>query len=405
MKRSLALLAAFALALTLSACGGDPAQPGPDPSAEPSAAPTSVPQDATVAILPDNETDVVDLILGFPEETVLLTVNGREITAEEYCYWLGNMTAYYEMMYASGEETLDLSGEVAPGRTWDDQLRDTAYQNCVLLAITDALAAQQGVSLSDEDLRDLASDRARNITSAGGDAGYAYQLQVMGINDATASDMDQTAKLLEVVRADYAEKTAAALTGEEVARYVQDNDLLRAKHILLLTRDMTTGERYDDEKVARQKAKAEDILAQVQADPAKFDELMQANSEDSGLSAYPDGYVFTAGEMVAPFEEGTRALDIGGISGLVESDYGYHIILRLDPDCDETRQAMAQARLEDMLQTAIDQAEVVKAPEYDAITAEGYYNQLRQFQKTLHAPTDDMSNAQLEPDTSATPEG
>ena len=34
--------------------------------------------------------------------------------------------------------------------------------------------------------------------------------------------------------------------------------------------------------------------------------------------------------MVAEFEEATEALEFGEISGIVESDYGYHIILRKD---------------------------------------------------------------------------
>ena len=47
------------------------------------------------------------------------------------------------------------------------------------------------------------------------------------------------------------------------------------------------------EKVAEQKKLAEDLLAQLQGAedlPAKFDELMKAHSEDSGLESNPDGY-------------------------------------------------------------------------------------------------------------------
>lgn len=64
---------------------------------------------------------------------------------------------------------------------------------------------------------------------------------------------------------------------------------------------------------------------------------MNANSEDTGLAANPDGYAFTTGEMVQEFEDATRALEPGQISGLVESSYGYHIILRLEPTCAPVR--------------------------------------------------------------------
>ena len=59
---------------------------------------------------------------------------------------------------------------------------------------------------------------------------------------------------------------------------------------------------------------------------------MHAYSQDSGLANSPDGYTFTAGEMVAAFEDTTRSLEYGEISEVVQSPYGYHIILRQRPD-------------------------------------------------------------------------
>ena len=119
-----------------------------------------------------------------------------------------------------------------------------------------------------------------------------------------------------------------AATQEDLEKFAQDNDVLAAKHILLLTQDSQTGQALSEEEAAQKKAKAEELLAQLQAisDPAqleeKFDELMNANSEDTGLAANPDGYAFTTGEMVQEFEDATRALEPGQISGLVESSYG-----------------------------------------------------------------------------------
>ena len=61
-----------------------------------------------------------------------------------------------------------------------------------------------------------------------------------------------------------------------------------------------------------------------------FGRLADEYSEDPGRQTNPDGYIFTPGTMVQEFESATEALKYGEISGIVESDYGYHIILRKD---------------------------------------------------------------------------
>lgn len=75
------------------------------------------------------------------------------------------------------------------------------------------------------------------------------------------------------------------------------------------------------------KAKAEKILKQVKHDPAKFAELAKKYSEDPG-SAEQGGALgfFNRGMMVKPFEDAAFAMKPGEISGLVRSDFGFHII-------------------------------------------------------------------------------
>lgn len=402
-RRALVLALTLILAFTLSACGPKEAAPTETPTASPTAAPTQ-PVDPGIDFLPPNATDVAQEVLGFPNDTVLLTVNGADVTAEEYLYWLGNMTSYYDMMMSMYGSSLNLDEAVdSDGTTWGEQLKEIAYQNAVLIAVTPEAAARNGVTLDDEDLAELRQQRESNIESAGSEAKYAYQLQGMNISDETSFGLDLTSALFTKLEETYTQKLltaggAEALTDEDVAAYVEETGLLRAKHILLLTKDPDTGEDYDDAKKAEQKAKAEDILAKLREDPAQFDTLMNENSEDSGLSSYPDGYLFGPNEMVTEFEEGTRALAVGEISELVESTYGYHIILRLDADCEESRQECAESKFNEMMSAVVESAVVEKKPEYDSFTTKDYYEGLLAFQDTLQEPeVEDQSTATLEP--------
>ena len=96
----------------------------------------------------------------------------------------------------------------------------------------------------------------------------------------------------------------------------------RASHILIKAEASASA----DERV-KAKAKAAGLLAEVRKNPAGFAELARKNSDDTG-SAEQGGDLdfFGRSQMVKPFEDAAFTLKQGEISGLVESDFGFHII-------------------------------------------------------------------------------
>ena len=100
-------------------------------------------------------------------------------------------------------------------------------------------------------------------------------------------------------------------------RYQQAEER-RASHILL------AAEKLGKDKA---KAKAEELLKEVQKNPAAFGELAKKHSDDPGSAAKGgDLGFFGRGMMVKSFEEATFGLKEGETSGVVESDFGFHII-------------------------------------------------------------------------------
>ncbi|HEY8027423.1 MAG TPA: peptidylprolyl isomerase [Burkholderiaceae bacterium] len=97
----------------------------------------------------------------------------------------------------------------------------------------------------------------------------------------------------------------------------------RASHILIAVKAKAS----DADKAAA-KAKAEKLLAEVRKNPADFAKLAKENSDDPG-SAERGGDLdyFGAKAMVKPFSDAVQKMKVGDISDLVQSDYGYHIIL------------------------------------------------------------------------------
>ena len=99
---------------------------------------------------------------------------------------------------------------------------------------------------------------------------------------------------------------------------------VQVRHILL----KTTGKSPADD--AKMKAKADDLLKQIKAG-GDFADLARKNSEDPG-SANKGGELgwILRGQTVKPFEDAAFSLKPKDISGVVKTEYGYHILQVLD---------------------------------------------------------------------------
>ncbi|MFW6368983.1 MAG: peptidylprolyl isomerase, partial [Myxococcota bacterium] len=116
---------------------------------------------------------------------------------------------------------------------------------------------------------------------------------------------------------------------DEVASFYERNafryeqpERVRARHVLI-----SAGPEVSEEERAAARVKADEILAQAR-EGADFAELAREHSDDPG-SAQQGGDLdwFPRGQMVPAFEEVAFSLEPGEISDVVETPFGYHIIL------------------------------------------------------------------------------
>lgn len=95
-----------------------------------------------------------------------------------------------------------------------------------------------------------------------------------------------------------------------------------ASHILILAEKTAP-----EAAVKAASAKAEELLVKLRQSPGEFAALAKLHSQDPGSAARGgDMDWFRKGMMVKPFEDAAFALKDGEMSGVVRSDFGFHII-------------------------------------------------------------------------------
>ncbi len=102
-------------------------------------------------------------------------------------------------------------------------------------------------------------------------------------------------------------------------------ETVRASHILLMYQGS------DRSSATRSKAEAgqqiQGLLGQIQGG-ADFAALAKQHSDCPSSQKGGDLGTFGHGQMVKAFEDAAFGMQVGGVSGVIETQFGYHIVKR-----------------------------------------------------------------------------
>ena len=321
-----------------------------------------------------------------PEE-VVMTVDGKDVTWQDYFYAFYNQAQGMEQtfqMYQSYGMAMGWESQAnEAGQTFAELVDESAEKTMRSLITVESLAEEKGVTLNEEEEAQLEAEHKDNIAYFCGENGteedlYA-KLETMYLSKDFYSRLIRHSYLTQAILRTEGEQ----LSDEEVLSWMEENGILSANHILIGTMNLSTGEALDEAQVEEKTALAQQIAQELQAieDPAerekRFLELKEQYCEDGG------DYVFGPGVMVEEFYNGTQALAEGEVSDPVQSTYGYHIILRRPLKADDSvmsasgtqsaRELMMNERVNQLLQERMDQQQVEYAPGFQAPKILDYY--------------------------------
>ncbi len=240
---------------------------------------------------------------------VAVTVNGKDIMEADVD---AKINAYMDRM----------ASQIPPGMTeqYKKQMRPQVVESMVMEQLLDEQIKKAGINITDSDVNNKLNEI---VTAQPGMTMESFKARVAAQGQSFEQVEEQIKKTMgyEKLIGD------VEVNDAEAKAYYDENkedfnkpEQVKASHILVKVDASAT-----PEQKAAAKTKIDGLLKQVKAG-GDFATLAKENSDCPSKERGGDLGFFDRGTMVKEFADAAFALKVGEISGIVETQFGYHII-------------------------------------------------------------------------------
>lgn len=246
------------------------------------------------------------LTTGFKKNEIF-RIETMSCTLPEVMVYLTNAQDQYESVFGKEIWERDLDGV-----TLEENVKETVLAQLAQIKTMNLLAGQHGVSLDDGEMETVQAAAREYYDS---------------LNDAEIESMQVTKETIETLYAEFAlANKVYEYIIKDINPEISDDEArtITVQHILIKTYTLDgTGKKIDYTGAAREEARqrAEEVLSLAKKEGSDFEELVLTYSEGEKGT-----WSFGKGEMNKEFEDVAFELETGEISGIIETEYGYHIL-------------------------------------------------------------------------------
>ena len=260
------------------------------------------------------------------EIPAIATLDGENIDEACFKYYFTELRKEMQNQYGEvswHEATFD-------GKPALEYVRERALQAAVEDKIITNKAKEDNISLSAEDKNEIDFIKQNWISMYGGKSEFQDAIETnYGLS------AEQFDYMLEAVY--YKKYLVKKYVADEKITEYYNTGVVKVKHILIPTVDLGTNAPLNEDELKVAQNKINKVLKEIE-NGKDFDSLVAEYTSDQDTFYYVgEGYSLNidgslGNGMVSEFETSAFELEVGGISGIVESPYGYHIIKRYEND-------------------------------------------------------------------------
>lgn len=254
----------------------------------------------------------VNPLLAANGKTVIAEVNGAKVYKEEF-----------DKQFDMFVRQITAQANTQPTAEELQEMRKVVLDDLIEYKMLLAESAKQGIKVDKSEIDAEINNLKQNFVN---ENGFAAALKQANMTEAEFTDRIKDGiaiqKLIEKQVADQVRVTDAetkAFYDANPAFFEQD-ERVHARHILIRVEPNASAIEKD-----KAKKKLEEVLLALK-NGGDFADLAIKYSEDPSKVMGGDLGYFTKGRMVKPFEEAAFKLKPGEVSGIIETQFGYHLI-------------------------------------------------------------------------------
>ena len=291
---------------------------------------------------------------------VVLTIDDMEYTKSDFNIYFYSVKYDYFGSSASdvSDDNMKAVIDNEEGTTLGQYLKDQALTEIKTATVIREYALKNNIELDDKDYQELKKNKKKYIKKLGGKGKFKKLLRDNDTTDKSYDSMAETDKLYnKLLTKVYGEGRKKDLTDDELneASKTYKTKYFKVEQIILTTIDVETGKSLSDTTINQKKMLADTIYA-LANEGKDFEKLVSKYSEDAQDKEPPYYEYYKSGELLKQIEEAVLKLEDNAISPVIQTDYAFHIIKKLELDdskynkyLDELREEKALKDLNDSL--------------------------------------------------------